>query len=118
MGQYYPQYVDVRKSTIGGLPIARSFAKPWGMTSDVEAPEFAEIGRRLEAVRAGFTELSQRDFATFHGFNPSQYNNWAKGVRRIPVEAAEQLSDAYGLSLDWIYRNRRDGLTVSASKVI
>jgi hypothetical protein len=110
-----PQIVNFRKPTFGGLPHAPHFVKPWDMGQDAQ---FAEIGRRLEAVRAAFTDQSQKDFSLRHGFNPTQWNNWASGTRRIPLECAEKLAAAYGLTLDWIYLGRRDGLAERASKVL
>lgn len=81
-------------------------------------PLYAEIGHRLRAIREAFSELNQREWAERHTFNPTQYNNWEKGVRRIPLEKAEDLVDRYGLDLDFIYRGRRDGLSEKASKVL
>ena len=76
------------------------------------------IGQRLEALRRGASELSQKAWAERHGFGPTRYNNWAKGNQRIPVEAAEKLCDSYGLTLDFIYRGRRDGLSENALKLV
>lgn len=80
-----------------------------------DAPH-TDIGRRVEAIRTGFSNLSQRAWADRHNFSPTQYNNWEKGVRRIPLEAAEKLCRSYGLTLDFIYLGRRDGLSEMASK--
>ncbi|KIC22488.1 helix-turn-helix domain-containing protein [Leisingera sp. ANG-Vp] len=85
------------------------------MTTD--DPEYAEIGARLKAIRVGFSDLKQAAWAEKHGFRQTQYNNWEKGVRRIPVEAAEVLCDRYGLTLDAIYRGRMDGISQQALKV-
>lgn len=82
------------------------------------APEHAEIGQRLRAVREGFSDLNQKDWAARHGWNTTQYHGWEKGARRIPVQDAERLADLYGLSLDWVYRGRRDGLSDNARKVL
>jgi transcriptional regulator with XRE-family HTH domain len=79
---------------------------------------YIAIGRRLEILRHGSTDLSQKAFAELHGFGPTRYNNWAKGNQRIPVEAAEQLCDVYGLTLDYIYRGRIDGLSENARKLV
>ena len=84
---------------------------------DTEQPEYAAIGARLRSIRSGFSELGQAAWAEKHGFRSTQYNNWEKGVRRIPVEAAEILCDRYGLTLDAIYRGRMDGLSQQALKV-
>jgi hypothetical protein len=115
MMSHNPHIVNLHKSTFGGLLQAPQFVKPWGM-ADVQ--QFAEIGRRIEAVRQAFTDLSQREFALKHGFNPTQWNNWSTGTRRIPLECSEKLAAAYGLTLDWIYLGRRDGLADRASKVL
>lgn len=81
-------------------------------------PPFAHIGKRLADLRMAMSDLSQKDWAARHGFNQTQYNNWEKGVRRLPFEAAERLCDAYGVTLDFIYRGRRDGLPDSMKKVL
>lgn len=79
---------------------------------------FLDIANRLIAVREGFSDLPQNAWAQKHGFATTQYNNWEKGTRRIPVDAAERLCETYGLTLDFVYRGRRDGLSDSASKVV
>lgn len=79
---------------------------------------YLAIGQRLEAIRRGFSELNQRDWAEHHAFGATTYNNWVKGIRRIPVECAEVLADAYGLDLDFVYRGKLDGLSEKARKVL
>lgn len=79
--------------------------------------QYEEIGTRLKAIRTGLSDLSQKDWAERHGFNKTQYNNWEKGTRRIPVDAAEKLCQTYGLTLDAIYRGRLDGLSENLRKV-
>ena len=84
-----------------------------------ESPDqFADIGRRLASIRQGFSDLSQKAWAEAHNFSVTQYNNWERGIRRIPVDDAERLCSTYGVSLDFIYRGRRDGLSERASKVV
>ena len=75
---------------------------------------YIAIGERLAAIRSGFSDLSQKAWAERNGFAVTQYNNWEKGARRIPVEAAEILTDRYGLSLDFIYRGKLDGVSENA----
>ena len=114
MLRLYPQTVDERKATIGGLPTDGRTAIDLGM----ESAPYAEIGARLRAIRAGLSDMSQTAWADRHGFNKTQYNNWEKGVRRIPVDEAERLCRTYGLTLDFIYMGRRDGLSDKASKAL
>ena len=80
--------------------------------------QYGCIGTRLRAIRGAFGDLNQSEFAARHGFNVDQYGTWERGVRRIPVEFSEKLADAYGLSLDWIYRGRGDGLSEAAAKSV
>lgn len=84
------------------------------MSEDVRI--HTEIGERLRTLRLAMG-ASQTDWAERHAFNKTQYNNWERGERRIPLEAAEKLCDLYGLTLDFVYRGRRDGLSEYARKV-
>lgn len=81
-------------------------------------PEYKDVAARLVSVRRAFSDLTQKGWAEKHHFNQTQYNNWERGLRRIPIEAAVKLCDLYGLTLDFIYRGRRDGLSERASKAI
>lgn len=81
-----------------------------------ERTQYPEIGKRLEELRLSYGEKNQSSWATKHDFGQTRYNNWEAGIRRIPLEAAELLSDRYGVTLDWIYRGKEDGLSESALK--
>lgn len=81
-----------------------------------ETPEYADIGARLLWLRKAFSEDTQKAWAERHGFNPTQLNNWEKGNRRIPVDAAERLCDLYGLTLDFVYRGKVSGLSADTLK--
>ena len=80
--------------------------------------EYPEIGLRLKTLRHAMSDLSQSAWATKHNFGVTQYNNWEQGVRRVPLEAAERLCERYGLTLDWVYRGRSDGLSDNLRKVL
>ena len=82
------------------------------------ATQYLEIGDRLARLRQAMSDLTQGQWAERHGFNVTQYNNWERGVRRVPVEAAERLCGRYGLTLDWIYRARSEGLPETLRKVL
>lgn len=79
---------------------------------------YAEIGIRLKRLREGLSDMNQKEWAAKHGFNPTQYNNWEKGVRRITVDSAEVLCDRYSLTLDAIYRGKVLGLPETISKIL
>lgn len=116
MCSLYPQKVDHVKPTNGGLSTNGCSAMQPGMENQVA--DHVEIGARLKRVREAFSDLSQKDWARKHGFSTTQYNNWETGARRIPVDEAERLCDFYGLTLDFIYRGRRDGLAETSAKVL
>ena len=82
----------------------------------MDAP-YRDIGKRLERLREAH-DLTQKDWSAKHGFSYTQYNNWEKGVMRITIQNAERLCDLYGLTLDWIYRGRVDGLSEYARKTL
>jgi len=82
-----------------------------------ERKHYPEIGLRLRKIREGFSEMNQTEWAEAHGFNKTQYHQWEKGVRRIPLEAAEKICARYGMTLDGIYLGRLDGLSSNARKV-
>ena len=115
MRHAYSPHVNVGKSTNRDLRVEDDFTIGEPMAED---PQYQDIGRRLRAVRTAFSTLGNKDWAEKHGFGNTQYHNWEKGERRITVDAALLLSETYGLSLDWIYRGRRDGLSDKASKVV
>lgn len=83
-----------------------------------ETAIYLDVGRRLEALRKGFSSLNKYDWAAHNNFDRSQYYSCEQGKRRIPVEQAERLADVYGLTLDWIYRGKVDGLSENVRNVV
>lgn len=116
MGSQYPHFVDPCNTTNGGLRNSSHFVNVSAMAK--AEPDYPEIAARLVRIRKAFSDLSQKDWAEKHAFSQTQYNNWEKGSRRIPVDDAEKLCTLYGLTLDFIYRGRRDGLSESSAKVL
>ena len=80
--------VEVRKPTFCGLPYVPRRGIPCDMT---DAATYPDIGHRLANIRRGFSDLTQTEWAKRHNFAVTQYNNWEKGARRIPVEAAARI---------------------------
>lgn len=113
----YPQMVDKHKTTIGCLRRNARFGHLRGMSEEPKAP-YLDIGQRLKMLRDGFSDDTQRAWANRHGFSPTQYNNWENGTRRIPIECAVRLCEVYGVTLDFVYRGRRDGLSENAAKAV
>lgn len=115
MDSVLPQMVAYNNATFGCLPSVLSQNSLRAMMS--EQP-YAEIGVRLRAIRMAFSDMNQGEWAKKIGFNRTQYSNWENGQRRIPVDQAEKLCDLFGLTLDFVYRGRRDGLSDRAAKVL
>lgn len=114
----YPHRLDFCKTTIGGLSTASHFVNYAVMAQAGTPPEYADIGKRLTAIRTAESKLNQKDWALKHGFSQTQYNNWEKGTRRIPVDEAQRLCNLYSLSLDFIYRGRLNGLPENIRNVV
>lgn len=51
-----------------------------------DRPQFYEIGQRLCEVREAFSGMNKSAWALKHGFGVTQYHNWEKGFRRIPID--------------------------------
>ncbi len=117
MSRHYKPSVNCGKATIGGLPPGLLPCDYAAIMSD-ERPDYSDIGQRLRRLREAFGPTKQTEWCAKHNFNPAQWNNWERGARRISVDSAERLCEIYGLTLDWIYRGRRDGLADTASKVL
>jgi transcriptional regulator with XRE-family HTH domain len=81
------------------------------------AKSFQPVSDRLKRLREAFGE-TQKEWSERHGFHYKQYNNWECGLARIPVEHAITLCDRYGITLDFIYRGRLDGLPATARKLL
>lgn len=116
MSATIPQFVEHGNTTICGLQ--RNARPVHSEAMENQSQQYEIIGKRLAAIRQAFSDLNQKQWAERHGFQLSQWNNWELGARRIPVESAEKLCGLYGLTLDFIYLGRRDGLSEKASKVL
>jgi transcriptional regulator with XRE-family HTH domain len=72
------------------------------------------IGLRLQLARAVLTagrgRVTQAQFALDAGLNAPLYNNYERGISRPQLENALKLVKTYGLSLDYIYLGKFDGL--------
>ncbi len=77
----------------------------------------AAIGERLLLTRQALG-LAQKDFADRAGLAANTYNQYESG-RNIPaLDRAHALCDAYGLTMDWIYRGDPSGLRYELAAAI
>lgn len=84
-----------------------------------DSAKFPDIGERLVRIRQYFGYPEHGDgkrFAKDHGFTEKQWNHWERG-HSIPWQQAKKLTDHYpAVTLDYIYRNRLDGLPFAMLK--
>ena len=87
------------------------------MTRTITAP-YSAIGERVDLVRLRFTDMSQVEWSAYLGVSTGRYNNWKAGRRRITLDTAQKLCADYGLSLDYIYMGKLDGLSINARNML
>ena len=67
------------------------------------------VGQRLEQARIVLGK-KHVEMARVADASPQAWNNYTKGARPLALEGAILLCNRYGLTLDWIYRGRTEGL--------
>jgi transcriptional regulator with XRE-family HTH domain len=67
------------------------------------------VARRLALTRE-ILGLTQKEFVERAGVILSRYHLWETGRSPIYLSAAIALCDAHGLTLDWLYRGKTQGL--------
>lgn len=81
----------------------KGFKKQKHSAPERGARSFKAVGDRLRLTREAL-ELSQADVCRRCEIGANTYSQYESGISRPTVENALRLVDAYGLSLDWIYR--------------
>jgi transcriptional regulator with XRE-family HTH domain len=78
------------------------------------------VGKRLQLARRAFKfGDNQGKFARGAGISPTAYNQWETGENYPGVAAAIKLCERYpGLTLDWIYRGKMEGLPTDLSNAL
>ena len=76
-----------------------------------------EHGRDRAAVGAD-PSLQQNEFCERARIATNTYNQFEKGKKRPSIENALRLCEAYGLTLDWIYRGDPSALRFSMADAI
>jgi hypothetical protein len=73
---------------------------------------YAAIGDRLERFRTEMLHVNQAGMAQIADLGEGGWSVFQSGSRLITRDAAIRLCEEYpGLSLDWIYFGRTDGLS-------
>lgn len=68
------------------------------------------IAARLELARRALGYDTQHEFAESLGASPQRWNNYVRGRERLNLKIAVKLC-GYGLTLDWLYRGVKGGLS-------
>lgn len=96
--------------------VKMSSAHDLAIDYDDAAPHHADmvdnaqiIAGRLKLLREAL-DLNQAELCRRTGLAPNRWNQYETGERPITVAAAAILCEAFGVTLDWIYRGDRSGL--------
>lgn len=79
------------------------------MTRASEGRTAPAIGARLLLTRQALG-LAQNEFAERAGLATNTYNQYETGKNIPSIPMAHAICDAFGLTLDWIYRGDQSGL--------
>ena len=80
-----------------------------------DAHSLDAIAHRLMMTRLAY-KLNQKQFCERAGIKTNTYNQYEKAKQRISLDFAIQLCEAYGLTLDWIYRGDPSGLKLQLAR--
>ena len=69
----------------------------------------AAIGRRLKLTRQALG-LKQNKLCRLAKINAQSYNQYEKGKKQPRLDTALTLCEAFGMTLDWIYRGELSGV--------
>lgn len=75
------------------------------------------VAARLMLTRQALG-LAQNEFADRAGLASNTYNQYEKATNMPSLDAAHKLCDAYGLTLDWIYRGDPSNLRYALADAI
>lgn len=80
------------------------------MQAPAHARSIEAIAARLVATREALG-LNQRQLCERADLAPNTYNQWERARGRPDLDGALALCEAFGLSLDWIYRGDESRLS-------
>lgn len=75
------------------------------------------MAARLKLTRAALG-LSQAELCRRADLSRNTYNQWERGHGRPDVHYAMRLCDAFGITLDWIYRGQTFGLPSAVAEMV
>jgi transcriptional regulator with XRE-family HTH domain len=74
------------------------------------AEQLNETGRRITQARKAL-ELSQVEICRNIEVGETTWNNWERGKRVPDPFVMAKFAEHYGVTLDWVYRGDREGLS-------
>lgn len=81
------------------------------------ASSAAAIGKRLVAMHTALG-ISQADVCRATGFKENRYSQYVNGVRPLTLGAAMKIADAYGVTLDYLFRGNPGSLPANLQQKI
>ncbi len=77
-----------------------------------------KVGKRLRWLR-NHLDMNQEEFAESLGMDTtSSVSQWETGAQNLSKKHAFAIFEVYGISMDWVYFNRRDGLPLGFAKAL
>jgi transcriptional regulator with XRE-family HTH domain len=99
-----------------------------GLESIEKAPtafhDLDTFGERFRLTRIAYgrtqgrMKISQRDFCALVDLPPNLWNNAERASSRLGLDSALRIVERIGITLDWIYLGRRDGLPLKIATEI
>lgn len=68
-----------------------------------------DVAERLVLTRHALG-LIQAEFARRIGVTPQALNNYERGVSRLSIDAAGRINQTFGVTSDWLFHGRMQGL--------
>lgn len=69
------------------------------------------VGQRLAQTR-GALGLNQTSAAQAFGVQRAAWNHYESGRRMLDIQLASEICQRWGVTLDWLYRGDKSGLTM------
>jgi len=104
------------KMPIAGTHISEQKSQPRdGKAIRVQSFNDQDVGERLQSLRLTLG-LNKSEMADANGIDRTNYGRFELGARTLPLEIGYRLAERYGVTMDWLYRGRWDGLSVTTAE--
>lgn len=107
-----PTFLEYVKPTETGF-IQKTFARKIAAMPTAPDKPYSDIGERLRWHRELMGKDQAQYVAPLKSVKRSAYSNWEVGSSRLSLNGALEISETYGLSLDFLYRGNADTLSLA-----